>query len=416
MDEHKRETIALFRFSVIGSLISGECYHGEQKKLIRELSQKRYSIPFSSRTRIGAGTIDEWLLNYRKKGLEGLKPKSRKDRGDSRAIGGELKQTILALKTDKPKISVDTIFYNLIKQRKMLPGEVSRTSAYRLLASKMRRLPMPVTGNHQRRFSYRYPNDCWQGDVMYGPFIRDESTGYSRRPYLIAFIDDATRLIVGAQFFYSEATVHIKEVLRSAIVIYGVPSKLYLDNGRNFCAEDLQLACALMQCALIHTTPYYPEGKGKIERFFKTVRSCFLTCISNIRSIEQLNQSFDEWLTERYNHASHSALNGETPIKTFLRTAENRVRRLPKHIDPAELFCKKEQRQVGKDGTFRINNILYEAQEHLIGRKIGVLYDKDEPSKKVKVYDNNAFVHIALPIDFLANAKSKRKPFNPGDK
>ncbi len=251
---------------------------------------------------------------------------------------------------------------------------------------------------------------------MYAPYIMDDDTGRSRRPYLIAFIDDATRLIIGAEFFFSEATVNIKEVLRAAIVTYGVPSKLYLDNGRNFCAEDIQAACAVMQCALIHTTPYYPEGKGKIERFFRTVRSSFLTCVSNIRSINQLNQYFDEWLTQRYNHAAHSALNGDTPIKTFLRKAENRIRRLPKHIDPAELFCKKEQRQVGKDGTFRINNIIYEAQEHLIGRKIGVLYDKDEPTKKVKVYDNRSFVHTATPIDYIANAKSKRKPFNQGDK
>ena len=416
MDEQKRETIALFRFSVIGPLISGECCHGEQKRLIRQLSRKRYSIPFSPRSSIGYGTIAEWLLNYRKKGLKGLKPKTRKDRGQSRAIADEIMEQILAVKAQQPKISMDTIFYNLIKERKMRPGEVSRTTAYRMLGNKLPKVPMPPTGNYQRRFCYRYPNDCWQGDVMYGPFIRDELSGRSKRTYLVAFIDDATRLVVAAQFFFCEATLNIKEVLRAAIVTYGVPSKLYLDNGRNFCADDLQLACARMHCALIHTTPYYPEGKGKIERFFKTVRSRFLTVISNIRSIEQLNQSFEEWLTERYNHAAHSALNGESPIKTFLKNAENKIRRLPKHIDPAELFCKKEQRQVAKDGTFRINNILYEAQEHLIGRKIGVLFDKDEPSKKVKVYDGENFVHGASPIDFLANAKSKRKPFNTGDK
>lgn len=416
MNEQKRQAKALFRFSVIGPLISGEHYHGEQKKLIRELAQRRYTIPYSPRTHIGVGTISEWLLNYRKTGLEGLKPKTRSDIGNARGIRSELEETILALKTEKPKISVDTIFYTLVRERKMVPGEVSRTAVYRLLANKLKRVPVPKTGNYQRRFSHRYPNDCWQGDVMYAPYIMDDDTGRSRRPYLIAFIDDATRLIIGAEFFFSEATVNIKEVLRAAVVTYGVPSKLYLDNGRNFCAKDIQAACALMQCALIHATPYYPEGKGKIERFFRTVRSSFLTCISNIRSINQLNQYFDEWLTQRYNHAAHSALNGDTPIKTFLRKAENKIRRLPKHIDPAELFCKKEQRQVGKDGTFRINNIIYEAQEHLIGRKIGVLYDKDEPTKKVKVYDNGSFVHTATPIDYIANAKSKRKPFNKGDK
>jgi len=415
VDEQKRQSIAFFRFSVIGPLISGEHYHGEQKKLIRELSRRRYNIPCSNRTNIGRGTIADWLLKYRKNGFEGLKPKTRKDIGNTRVIRRELEEAIIALKREKRKISVDNIFYKLVRERKMVPDEVSRTSVYRLLANKCKTLPVPKTGNYQRRFSHRYPNDCWQGDVMYAPYIMDENTGRSRRPYLIAFIDDATRLIVGGQFFFSEAAVNIKKVLRAAIVIYGVPSKLYLDNGKNFCCEDIQIACASMRCALIHTTPYYPEGKGKIERFFRTVRSGFFTCIKNVQSIEQLNHYFDEWLTERYNHAAHSALNGNSPIKTFLRKAENRIRRLPKHIDPAELFCKKEMRQVGKDGTFRINNIIYEAQEHLIGRKIGVLYDKDEPAKKVKVYDNDAFVHTATPVDYIANARSKRKPFNKGD-
>lgn len=160
MDEQKRQAIALFRFSVIGPLISGEHFHGEQKKLIRELSQRRYTIPYSPRTHIGYGTIAEWLLNYRKNSFEGLKPKTRSDIGKSRGARTELEETILALKTEKPKISVDSIFYKLVKERKMVPGEISRTAAYRLLANKLKIIPVPKTGNYQRRFSHRYPNDC----------------------------------------------------------------------------------------------------------------------------------------------------------------------------------------------------------------------------------------------------------------
>ncbi len=410
MHEKKRQDIALFRFSVIGSLISGEQYHGEQKKQIRQMSKRTYAIPHSFRRTIKEGTIAEWLFKYRKHGLEGLKPLNRKDTGMVRGIRKELQEAIITMKKRSPKISVDSIFYQLMQERKMVPNEISRTSAYRLLAQEIKKGSPTKTGNQQRRFCHRYPNDCWQGDVMHGIYIKDKETGRARKTYLIAFIDDATRLIVGADFFFSEAVVNVKEVLRYAITIYGVPSKLYLDNGRNFCAEDIQIACAKMQCALIHATPYYPEGKGKIERFFKTVRSSFLTCISKVDSIAQLNQYFDEWVTERYNHSKHSALNDETPIKTYLHNAENRIRKLPKHVDPAELFCKKEQRQVGKDATFRINNIIYEAQEHLVGRKVGVLFDKDDPTQMVKVYDNECFVHRAFPVDYIANSKSKRNP------
>ncbi len=90
-------------------------------------------------------------------------------------------------------------------------------------------------------------------------------------------------------------------------------------------------------------------------------------------------------------------------------TEKKPLRRIPTSIDPVDLFCTKVTRLVAKDGTFRVNSILYEAQEHLIGRAITVAYDKDEPSKKVKVFDGPVFVHTATPIDFLANAKAKRK-------
>jgi hypothetical protein len=228
--------------------------------------------------------------------------------------------------------------------------------------------------------------------------------------YLIAFLDDATRLIVAAQFFFSECAANIKSLLRHAILTYGIPGKLYLDNGKNFCSHDVAIACATMQTALIHTTPYYPEGKGKIERFFGTVRSGFLSALPRVTTLDDLNAAFRSWLHNEYNHAPHSSLNGDTPLDTFLRNAENRIRRLPPHIDPAEIFCIKESRLVAKDGTFRINNILYEAQEHLIGHKVDVLFDKDDPTHGVKVYEGNVFIHKAQPIDYTANAKAKRKP------
>lgn len=125
--------------------------------------------------------------------------------------------------------------------------------------------------------------------------------------------------------------------------------------------------------------------------------------------------AFDAWLQHEYNRSPHSALYGATPLDTFLKNAQHRLRRLSAHIDPAELFFRKESRQVAKDATFRIHNILYETQEHLIGRKINVRFDKDDPLKQVKVYDGTLFVHTAKPIDFIANAKARRKEINSND-
>jgi putative transposase len=412
MDEKMRQRIALFRFSVIGPLISGELMHGELNRRIQELSVRTYSVPHGRRTRVRAGTIEEWLYTYRKFGLDGLKPKSRSDTGTIRAVSDDIGKAIIGYRQRFPRMPLKVILYRLVSENKIKPLEVPLSTAYRFLSSHVPKRTAPATGKEQKRFCHRYPNDCWQGDTMHGPYIKDAIDKHAKKTYLIAFIDDATRLIVGAEFFFSEAVANVKDVLRVGVLTYGVPSKLYLDNGKNFCADDIELACAAMQCALIHTTAYYPEGKGKIERFFRTVRDSFLSGIEQIHSLEQLNQNFDDWLQQHYNRGAHSSLDGATPLSTFLKNAENRIRRLPSHIDPAELFCKKESRQVAKDGTFRINNILYETEEHLIGSKIDVLYDKDDPLKKVKVFDGSLLVHTVKPIDFIANSKTKRKELN----
>jgi transposase InsO family protein len=416
MDEKQREGLALFRHSVIGSLISGELCHGDLKRRVRELSGQRYSIPFSHRTHIGQGTIMEWLSVYRTSGFDALKPRKRSSAGKHPSMRKELAEELVAIKKRQPKIAVLTMFRMLREQSKMKHNEVSAATAYRYLAHAglMQRLSTK-TGNEQRRFSHQFPNDCWQGDVMHGPYIKDAITAGApaRKTYLAAFIDDASRLIVGAQFFFSEATVNIKTVLRNAVMTYGVPRKLYLDNGKNFCADDIRIACASMKCALIHTTPYYPEGKGKIERFFRTVRSMFLPCLRRVNSLQELNQCFDAWLQNEYNRRPHDGIGGAQPLNTYLRSADSRIRSLPAHVDPVDLFCLKETRLVAKDGTFRINNILYETQEHLIGRSVTIHYDRDEPTHKVKVFDGDVFAHEALPIDFLANAKAKRRPLLP---
>lgn len=411
MDEKIREEIARFRFSVIGVLISGELPHGELTKQIANLSKRRYSIPYSRRTTIGDGTIEDWLYAYRYNGFEGLKPKVRSDQGTTRCIDDMLLKMIIEYRDLHPRMPLRLVINTLQKENKLPAGEYPLSTVYRYLRQHSPKRVIPATGRVQKRFAHRFPNDCWQSDVMHGPYIKDNG-GTSKKTYLVAIIDDCTRLITGAQFFYSEATVNIKEVLRTAVLTYGVPDKLYLDNGRNFCAQDIEIACATMKCALIHSTAYYPEGKGKIERFFRTVRDCFLTTISSVNSLQELNSLFNEWLIHNYNRSAHSSLEGTTPLDMFLAKAENRIRRLGVHVDSAELFCKKETRIVAKDATFRINNVLYEAEEHLIGCKITVLYDKDDPSKKVKVFDGSIFVHCATPIDYILNASVRRKEIN----
>ena len=193
--------------------------HGELNQRMRELAKRRYTIPHSERTLIAFGTIEEWYYKYQHFGFEGLKPLPRSDKGKLKTIRPELKEILLSMKQQHPKISAKTIMRKLVSEGIMKPHEISKNTVYRLFKKELLRQKMSKTGKEQKRFAHRYPNECWQGDVMYGPYIKDDVSQKSKRTYHIAYIDDATRLIVGAEFFFSESTANIKSVLKNVALI-----------------------------------------------------------------------------------------------------------------------------------------------------------------------------------------------------
>jgi len=372
MDEELRQRIGLFRFSVIGPLINGELAFGEQKKKIIELSRRIYNIPGSYRRSIGKGTIEEWLLFYHKNGLEGLYPKRRKDQGACRRVPPDVLEKIIKLKRAQPRRPIGLIWRDLYEKGELTSVQAPLSTIYRYLSQiDFRRNPEM---KEQKRYQASYANEIWQSDVMHGPYIPHEPGEKAKKTYLFAIIDDASRLVTDAGFYGSEKLINLKTTFREAIRTYGIPRKFYVDNGKIFRAQEMDIACAKINTILIYATPYYPAGKGKVEKFFRRVRDQFLTGLRTIRSLYELNETFHVWLTEQYNRVPHTGIDNEKPLDRYLRLAEGHIRRLPNNINLEELFYKQEKRQVGKDSTFRINNILYEAPEHLIGKKIEVFF------------------------------------------
>lgn len=410
MDEPLREKIALFRFSVIGPLINSQLEHGELKKQIRSLSKRKYTIPGTTRRFVGEGTISEWMGKYRDKGFEGLKPKMRRDKGRCRSVPRETLAIIAAKKHDNPRRPVNLICQDLYKQGKIDSFIQPIATLYRhLKVKKLKKLDSPK--KQQKRFEHQFSNQMWQADVMYGPFVPHKKGGRPKRTYLFDIIDDASRLIVGAKFYVSEKLIHLKDVFKQAVITYGVPAKLFVDNGKIFKAHELEVACAKLSTALIFSTPYYPEGKAKVEKFHRRVREHLLTDIHDVTTLDELNEKFEEWLQNQYNRSPHQGIGGKTPLEKYLERTSH-IRRLPAHIDVKELFYHEEQRQVGKDATFRINNILYEAPEYLIGNKIQVLFDSDDMDK-VKIRFQGKDEGYCNPIDYIGNSRLKRKPVEP---
>lgn len=410
MDEQLRTTIALFRFSVIGPLINSHLGHGELKKHIRLLSQRKYTIPGTSRHFVGEGTISEWMSKYRDKGFDGLKPKIRNDKGKCRSLSPDTMSMIAQKKQDNPRRPVQLICRDLYRKGKIGSSIQPLATLYRhLQVKKLGKTGTPK--NQQKRFEHRFSNQMWQADVMYGPFIPHKKGERSKRTYLFDIIDDASRLIVGARFFESEKLIHLKDVFKQAVITYGVPSKLFVDNGKIFKARELEVACAKLSTALIFSTPYYPEGKAKVEKVHRRFREQFLTDIHGVTTLAELNDKFEEWLQNEYNRSPHQGIGGKTPLEKYLERTSH-IRRLPAHIDIKELFYHEEQRQVGKDATFRINNILYEAPEHLIGNKIQVFFDSDDMDM-VKIRFQGRDEGYCKPVDFFGNSKVKRNPAGP---
>jgi transposase InsO family protein len=403
MTESQKEDIAVFRFGVIHEFVGGTILSREEKKtLLQEKCARKWVIPYSHRTRISPNTIYRWIRRYQKSGgkLSSLYPGERKDQGASRCLDSETISTIVtARKASENETLPVPLFLEKLKNRHLVPQSTSLSSIYRLLHQNglMDKTPAP---EDRRKFEAELPNDMWQSDVMHGPQVA--VNGKSRKTYLIAFIDDHSRLILHAGFYLSENLESFMDAFEKALAKRGLPRKLYVDNGSAYRSHKLEFTCASLGIALIHARPYKPQGKGKIERFFKTVRSQFLSQI-NSTDLPQLNQAFATWLEDVYHQRKHSAT-AMTPFRRYSRNLTC-IRQAPANLK--DHFRKAVQRTVAKDRTITLDGRLFEAPTSLIGKRVLLLYHENEPSA-VEVFWQKVSYGLLVPVNLAVNCRVKR--------
>jgi hypothetical protein len=247
-------------------------------------------------------------------------------------------------------------------------------------------------------FSKQFANQMWQADTMAGPYVKDR--GEARPTYLIAFIDDASRVVCHGEFFFSENTDSMIRVLRAALYKRGVPEMLYVDNGSIYVSKEMIQICARLGCLLSHTPVRDAAAKGKIERYFRTVREQFLGRQIDLSSLEALNRQFFAWVEDQYNGRVHSAI-GMKPIDRFALDAK-RLRFLPQCEANDELFYVEETRHVKNDNTFSFQSRRYEAPRDLRNRDIHVRFDRHNPARIVVFYKDQR-MGDAEPVDYVAN-------------
>jgi len=405
----KPTQVALFKYQVIAPLLSPPSQGQTLKARIREIALRIHQHPFRGPVRIGAGTIEEWFIFHRREGFPGLLPKSRKDRGKSRSIDEILAEEILALVKERPELDGPAILKELAARTGRGKTELpSLSTLYRFIKAEGLADRRKAPHADHRAYAFDLAGDCWQADVMYGPALPTKDGG-RRKTYLIGVLDDATRLIPHAQFYFEQHLRSLKDCLKQAFQKRGLPRRLYVDNGKIFRSRGILLLGARLGIQVLHTKPYKPQGRAKLERWFGSVRRAFLSRvdIDRVADLDHLNRLLFAFVEGDYHVSPHRGIEKETPLDRFVRLSGG-IRPLPADVDLDVLFLEETTRRVAKDGTLTLKGKVFEVGPLFIARRVTVLFDPFD-LRKVLVKDDDKVVS-AFPVDLTANRYVKRNP------
>ena len=289
-------------------------------------------------------------------------------------------------------------------------GLMARCTLHRALKARglSARKRKPPEDKDLDRFQADYANDLWQADMLTGPWLPDPvRPGKNRRTYMYAFLDDASRLVPYGRFFFKGDLPALELVMKRSIQRYGRPARVFYDNGMVFRSKKMAQICAsLGMHRTIFTTPYRPEGHGKIEAFNRLCRAQFIAELkaSPIRTLEDLNRAFLAWLEMEYNRRKHTEL-GIPPHERWLRDAE-RV----KYVDEEKMrrsFLFNVDRSADKTGVFKLHGCRYQVGWELAKKKFQVLYDP-EKLELVEIFRDGKFVQKAKPLNITAHRAPRK--------
>ncbi len=408
-DDHRME-VALFRYGLISEAL--HLPRDEAARHLKRQSKRELAIPGSARRTVAVTTMQAWVRAYRKSGFDGLMPQRRRDRGSFRSMPGDVIEGLLAVRREHMDLSVRQVVAHA-RATGAVPEDaaVAASTVHRLFVREgimKRRRDAP--SEDLRRFAAAAPCQLWQSDVMHGPKVRD-TRGRKRKTYLIALLDDATRLVPYAHFAPGETAADYLAVLKEAILRRGLPERLYCDNGANFRSRQLKMICGRLGVSLLHARPYHAAGKGKIERFFRTVRGQFLALpeVRDIDGLDALNRRFRTWVGAEYSTAPHRGLeHGRSPLDQWALTG-GAVRRPDPGVDLDDMFLFEAVRRVSKARTVSLHGRVYEVDAGMNGAMVTLRHDPSAPpGRPVKVVHEGRPAGLARLLDLHANARIRR--------
>ncbi len=364
--------LALWRYGIISPLLTRDPAGRGIQEVLEELSGHAYKGEEGESRRYSAETLRKWLTRYRVGGLAALDDQERSDKGSS-SVPTSLAEKIRSLREEHPRWTLTIILRQLLQSREWNGNTPSRATLYRFCKSAgLERKPLPP---ECRSFSFSSFGNLWVADFLHGPRIR---VGKDRRKtYLHVILDDASRFVVAAGVFLSEDVEVLIGELKRAIRCYGIPERFYSDNGSAYRSRHLRVVGARLQIQMPHTPPYRPQGRGKVERFFRTVRTRFLD-VTPAQTLDELQRRFQEWIAE-YHRTLHetlrcSPLQKRAGIPTACRVVPEAI-----PIDP--LFYMERRCKVYNDRTVRFRRQAFEVPESLPGSRITIFYDPSDLSR-----------------------------------
>lgn len=418
-DMAKKE--AEIRFSLIGPAISETFSDANRAAYFRRVSQIPVDWPDGSKRKFHASTLTHWYYDYLCGGYESLIRKRRADSGTSRKITAEQGEYICQKLQEFPKITGVMVYEKMKEDGLIKDNGYSIDTIQKYIRNHNLRDKSEKPVKERRTWEYEHSCDGYESDTCYTFYIYDENGEY-RRTYLIAIIDNHSRMIVGAEFFFHDNALNYQKVWKSAVLRYGRSKVMILDNGSSYKNASTTEIAMRLGTTLIYNPPSTPTGKAVVERFFKTIKDRWLNCDhgSNYHSLTELNEKLTAWIAE-YNRSEHSALkddkhNMHTPIERYMYDMKDKepcmlVNQLPEDYDAwvKECFLHETKRKVNGDSTVTVNGVLFDVPSIYIGSRVIIRYEPRDLSL-VYLYDIQSRQKTQLKkTDKVENGKIRRE-------
>ncbi|TYT74262.1 DDE-type integrase/transposase/recombinase [Desulfobotulus mexicanus] len=362
--------IGVWRFGIISPILHRNELDEPLENALLRLADQSFRQPDGKTVSFSPETLKKWLYRYRKGGLPALDNSERKNKGTHTSIPKKIEDRLFELREKHPRWVLSRMLEQLIQEKLWDTKTPSRASLYRFAQTANLQRDPHITPLPAKAFEYEVFGQLWMADFLHGPKVIIQ--GKKRKTYLHAIIDDASRFVVHAGFYTSEDTEIMMMSLMEAIRRHGKPIRFYTDNGACYASTHLKTVCARLGIHLIHTPPGKPRGRGKVERFFRTVRDGFLdgdTPPAN--TLEGLNQAFSAWLGN-YNRQPHGSLK-TSPLNKKLSSA-SACTLIPETIEIESLFRMSRQCRVYLNNTIRLKKRSYDVPKALPGTRVEVWF------------------------------------------